>query len=57
MLTIKKGGREYSVLEYEKEWVLVYTIGKHTGRYSVSKDLCPTFEALKNYMIESGDLS
>lgn len=47
---IKKGNVEYSVKNTQIFWVLSKVEDKLTVKYQVSKDVCGTFEQLKQYV-------
>lgn len=47
---ITKNGKEYSVTEYRDKWTVKHDSGKLSIAYDVSKELCPTADALRVYV-------
>ncbi len=47
---ITKNGKEYSVTEYRDKWTVKTNNGKLLVAFDVSKELCPTADALRAYV-------
>lgn len=53
-MTIEKNGKTYIVKENAKSWTLSINVGSIPVSYNVKKTDCPTFDALKEFVAESG---
>lgn len=52
-MIIEKNGKTYIVKDNRTSWTLSREEGIVSVSYNVQKDDCPTFDALKSYVIES----
>ena len=52
-MIIEKNGKAYIVKENNASWTLSTAEGIVSISYKVPKDDCPTFDALKAYVMES----
>lgn len=52
-MTIEKNGKAFFVKENKNSWTLTTEAGVVSVSYNVPKDNCPTFDALRAYVIES----
>lgn len=55
MNTVQKNDKTYTVKECKNHWNISTEIGKLSVSYQVPKDMCATFEELKQY-IESENM-
>ncbi len=52
-MTIEKNGKIYTAKENKASWTVSTKIGHIDVVYNVPKDDCPTFDALKAYVVAS----
>lgn len=52
-MTIIKDERQYNVTETTTKWVIKVLEGKVSLKYEISKQDCPTFEDLQNFVSEN----
>ncbi len=48
---IEKNGKCYDVTEYKNAWSVTHRTGDFTADYRISKDLCPNYDALVDYIL------
>ncbi len=48
---IEKNGKRYDVTECKSAWSVTHRTGDFTVDYRVSKDICPSYEALVDYIL------
>lgn len=49
-MVIEKGKKKYTVTEYKRKWTVSEESGKLSVAFDVSKELCPTADALRVYV-------
>ena len=49
-MVIEKNGKAYTVTEYRDKWTVKAESGKLSVAFDVSKELCPTTDALRVYV-------
>ena len=52
-MTIEKNGKVFTVRENKNSWTVVRTEGRVSVSYNVPKEIRPTFDELKAYIVES----
>ncbi|MDY6367028.1 MAG: hypothetical protein SPL13_00705 [Clostridia bacterium] len=52
-MTIEKNGKIYKATENVSSWTVSREIGRVSVSYNIPKEDCPTFDALKSYVIEN----
>lgn len=52
-MTIIRDERQYNVTETTTKWVIKVLEGKVSLKYEISKQDCPTFEDLQNFVSEN----
>ncbi len=52
-MIIEKNSKTYTTRENKASWTVSITIGSVDITYNVPKADCPTFEALKSYVVAS----
>ncbi len=52
-MNIEKNGKNYTAKENKTSWTVSTMIGRVDVSYSIPKSDCPTFDALKAYVVAS----
>ncbi len=55
-MIIEKNGKVYMVTELHDKWSVDTDSGKLSITFSVSKDLCPTVDELRKYIMNNNEM-
>ena len=55
-MIIEKNGKTYTITELQNKWNVKTNSGKLSATYEVSKELCPTIDALQEYVLNNDNL-
>ena len=52
-MIIKKNDKTFIVTEFADKWKVLFDVGKLSAVYDVSKELCPTADELRAYILKN----
>ena len=55
-MVIEKNSKAYTVTEHRDKWTVSAESGKLSVAFDVSKELCPTADELREYVLNNNEL-
>lgn len=55
-MIIEKNDKVYIITEFNNKWTIVFKNGKLSVAFDVSKELCPTTDDIRKYVLTNNEI-